>query len=402
MIVNSRNLSYKNCRKNPCSTAILVFIITLMSFTLLVGILISDGLKNNFTRMQARMGAEIMAVPYEATTKQEFDKLILHGQPGNYYMPLQLSDKISKREGIEDFTTQLYFTSFRLDIFDFQVEFIGLDKKTDFVIEPWLTNKKMSDLEVQEVVVGYELRTLVGKKIKLFGTEVTIIDSLEQTEGYMDKSIYTDFSTIQYILSNMSPKDLELFGGLDPQKVTSSAFINVEESYLVEQVLDDINIKVRGVEATRKNDMITDTSYKLHQISSILNFMIGVIIVLILIILYMAFKIRFSERNREYAILRIIGATQKKLGEILIFEAIYITLVGTVIGLIAAYIFVCAMKKPIESYLNLTMFTSSVGTIIAIMLIVLLSMVSASGITALVIRSNLCKKEIANAIRSDK
>ena len=156
----TNNMSYKNCKSRKVATFTLIVIMGLMNFFLLFSAFINIGLDNSLTQMEVELGADIIAVPYEATTKQEFEGMVLHGQPGNFYMTNAMKDKICSREGIDRSTSQLYFSSFELGNFPFEVQFIGIEKDKDFIISPFVSDNSISDIEDMQVVVGYELREL--------------------------------------------------------------------------------------------------------------------------------------------------------------------------------------------------------------------------------------------------
>ena len=41
------------------------------------------------------------------------------------------------------------------------------DPKTDFVVSPWLSEKQELNLEVGEVVIGYNVAAKIGQNIKI-------------------------------------------------------------------------------------------------------------------------------------------------------------------------------------------------------------------------------------------
>ena len=362
----TNQIVYKNCRNKMSSTIILLISMVIIYFSMISGLFINVCLINSLDNMENRLGADIMVVPYEACTKQEFDDLIIQGRPGEFYMSKDIQNNILKREGIEEICTQLYFSKLKLEGYEKSVEVIGIDKDKDFLLNSWLKNKELSKLKINQVIVGYKLNNLVGKKIEICGTELMVVDSLEKTDGYMDLVVYTDMGTIEQIILNGSNQQTVQFRSILPSRVTSTMLINVKEDYLVEQVLDDINIKVRGVKAYKSNTTIISTAQKLKGIASMTSFMNIVIYALVVIIIVLAFKIRFNERNKEFGVLRTLGASTAKIKEIIIKEVIAFSIMSGVLGTVIAVGFISIITRYVEGILEISMEIPNIITLLSV------------------------------------
>ena len=108
-----KNISYKNIVRRPGRTFILIILSALLCFSVTGGSLAIIGLKGGLLSLKLRLGADVMVVPYEATTKTNFSNMILQGNPGYFYMDRSVLDKIKKIEGIKEISEQ-YFPAYRL------------------------------------------------------------------------------------------------------------------------------------------------------------------------------------------------------------------------------------------------------------------------------------------------
>ena len=96
------NISYKNIVRRPGRTFILIILSALLCFSVTGGSLAITSLKGGLLSLKSRLGADVMVVPYEATTKTNFSNMILQGNPGYFYMDRSVLDKIKKIETFLD------------------------------------------------------------------------------------------------------------------------------------------------------------------------------------------------------------------------------------------------------------------------------------------------------------
>ena len=106
------------------------------SYALFVGSVLKGSLNNGMTRMQERMGADLMIVPESSEVKAR--NILLTGEPEFFYMDISVAQALLDIEGVECATSQFYFTSLSSDCCSTRVQLIAYDPDTDFVIDPWI------------------------------------------------------------------------------------------------------------------------------------------------------------------------------------------------------------------------------------------------------------------------
>jgi putative ABC transport system permease protein len=94
------NLSLKNLIHSPGRTTALTLLTMFLAFSLLGGSLLVYGLKSGLGNLESKLGADIMVVPYEATTKSTFSDMLLQGNPGYFYMDDNIMDKLNTFDGV--------------------------------------------------------------------------------------------------------------------------------------------------------------------------------------------------------------------------------------------------------------------------------------------------------------
>jgi putative ABC transport system permease protein len=351
------DLSILNLKRRPGRTAALVILTLFLSFSAMAGSLMVSGLKSGISSLETKLGADIMVVPYEATTKSTFSNMILQGNPGYFYMSESVLDKLSAIEGIGQISSQFYLASTSSGCCDYKVQIIGYDPDTDFTIGPWLKDNYSGTVADYEIVVGNQLNAFPGDTLRFFDVTCTVVAKLEETGSYLDTAVYTNMNTIRAMIAGAKSNGMHTFDDVDPDTLVSSVLINVADGYSVEEVMNDINIHVRKAEATRTQNMISNVSDGLANISGIITVLIGAIWVLALAILVIVFSMIGNERKKEFAILRGMGASRRELSFIITKEALYVSLLGSVIGALFAAISITLFANLIRSSLNLPFLT---------------------------------------------
>ena len=84
------------------------------------------------------------------------------------------------------------------------------------------------------------------------------------------------------------------------------------------------------------------------------------------------FSTILNERKKELSILRILGASKKKLSKIIMYESLYIGLFGSLLGIIIGIIAIFSIMPIIQKNLNLPFLTPSIPKLVLVSLFSLL------------------------------
>ena len=157
-----KSISYKNIARRPGRTFILILLSALLCFSVTGGSLAITSLKGGLISLKSRLGADIMVVPYEATTKTNFSNMILQGNPGYFYMNRNVLEKIKNIEGIKEISEQYFLASAKAGCCSAKLQLIGFDPATDFTIKPWVKESYDGELGEFEMLVGNDLNAFAG------------------------------------------------------------------------------------------------------------------------------------------------------------------------------------------------------------------------------------------------
>ncbi len=348
-----KNLPLRNLLGRPVRTTVLVILTALLSVTFLCGTLVITSLRKGLGSLEARLGADIMVVPYEAATKSDLQNIVLQGNTGYFYMDNSRLEKIMKCDGIGQLSCQFFLASASSGCCSIPVQIIGFDPETDFTISPWIKKSGGGQLKDMDIVVGNDLNAFVGDTLKFYGVECHVAAKLDKTGTSFDTAVFTNENTIKKLIQSSVDLKMNSFTNIDPDKTVSCVLINAAEGYTPEEIINDINIHVKKVKAIQTKEMISGVSDSLSGVSDITGILISAVWILGTVILLLAFTMSVNERKKEFAILRVMGASRKKLASIVLQEAVITGITGSIVGIIIGLVTVIPFSSSIESALNL-------------------------------------------------
>ncbi len=362
--MNIKKLSLRNLVKKPLRTTALLFIVAFLVFSMFGGAVVVTSLQNGMNSLEARLGADVIVVPNSAKSKTNLESILLQGTPGYFYMDKSYTDKIAEIDGVEKVSAQYFLASAKSGCCSMAVQIIGFDPETDFTIKPWIQSKYNDELGLCDVVVGSDINSIVGGKIKLYDTECNVVAKLENTGTALDTAIYTNADTVRTLITAAGKQGINVLSDNSPNSVISSVYVKVMDGYDPQAVTDDINLHVRKVQAVRTKNMLTGISDSLSAISGTVTVLIIVVWIMSIIIMLIAFSMLINERKKEFAVLRVIGTSRKMLAEIIISESAVIGILGGIIGIAAASIVVFPFSSLIEENLGLPFLLPSAAQIL--------------------------------------
>ena len=118
-------------------------------------------------------------------------------------------------------------------------------------------------------------------------------------------------------------------------------------------MLNDINLHVRKVKAVQSKNMISEVSDELLGTSDVIGLLIAAVWILALAVLSLAFMMIMNERKKEFAVLRVAGASRSLLASLILKEAFIVSLVGSVSGALLALLSATLLVGVMANMFNL-------------------------------------------------
>lgn len=350
------SLPFKNLKGAPGKTTALIVLSFFLSFCILAGSLVLSGLQSGMESLDARLGADIMVVPYKAATDNYLEDTILMGNKGYYYMPVQkMSDISQKIDGIAKMSPQLYLATTKASCCSYRVSIVGFDPETDFTITPWTQNSYHGTMKDYEVFVGHDMNAYAGDTLTFFGVPVKVAARLDKTGTYLDTAVYTNMNTARALIAAAKEKNLfpDTGSDVDADSMVSCIMIKVQDGYDAASVEGEIKTYIRQVATVKTETSVEDVSDKLVGIQDMAGVLIAVIWILIFVIEMVAFRINFNSRMRDFAVLRMVGASSGELSKLLMQEALIVSAAGSLCGGAAALLVMELFSGGIERSLNM-------------------------------------------------
>ncbi len=325
-------LASANLSKKPWRSISLALVVAIFAFMLLVGSMISSNLQQGIGSLSARMGADLLVVPQGQGKKIE--GVILRAEPSTFYLKRSLLDVIESIPTVERASGQLFISSLDAQCCSVKVQLIGIDQSTDFVVEPWLRRAVERPLTGNEVIVGDYIFGQVGDELTFFDQTFKIVGRLEPTGMGFDSSVFMTMDAARKVGRIASPERadeslsailVKVKPGVDPISISDA-------------VLDRLGLRA-NVNFVFASNMMSDTSAKLRNIVSVLYSAAFGVWVVAALVMFVVFFFAFNEREREFATLRVLGATKKRVIGIVMTESFMMSAVGTAVGLLLGMLF---------------------------------------------------------------
>lgn len=377
-----RQLARRNLSRKPVRTAAMILLAAFLSFSVFAGSMIVLSLQNGLESYESRLGADIVVVPYEARSHGTLESILLQGIPGYFYMDETYLDKVRAISGVESASPQFYLASASAGCCSVAVQIIGFDPDTDFSIQPWIRENYSRDLGDGDVIVGSGITVPKNRTLRFYNQDCRVVASLDQTGTGLDTAVYANMNTIQALMAGSQAEGYDYFGGADPQRTISSIMVKVKDGCSIESVANDINIHVRHVEATQAKTMVSSIAGGLTNVSRIIGGLTAMIWALAIVILILAFVMISHERTREFAILRVMGASQRMLSGLLRWEAALISLAGAALGVAVGALVVFPFSSLIRGKLDLPYLLPGPGVIAGLLLGSVVLAVAAGSLTS--------------------
>ena len=339
--------------KKGRSAALFVFAL-LLSFSIFGGAIILTSLRNGLHSLELRLGADIVVVPYEARTKVSADTILNQGNRTYFYMSRANLEKVRLIEGVEAASPQVYMCSMNAGCCSVSLQLIGFDPDSDFTIQPWVRESFKGTLEDGDILIGSKVSLTENKKLKFFDKLWNIQAQLDETGTGLDNAVFANTNTIQSMLDAAEALGWGFVSDKKTsEKMVSTIMVKVADGYDIDNVASQIQRKVRKTQAVKTKAMTSGIASSLANFSKVIFALTAVVWILCLVILVVVSTLIIGERKKEFAVLRVMGASQKKLSGLVMAESLLVNVAGGLGGIALALLFVLPFHALIKEAIGL-------------------------------------------------
>ena len=329
------NLALKNIKAKPGRSVMLIIIVAFLAASVYGGSIFIDSVANGIFNFHMRIGADVVVIPEEAKEKGSYEGIYLQGIPDTFYMDADVLEQVRNIDGVEYASAQFFLASASAGCCDSPVQIIGFDPETDFSIRPWIMKKYSNEVADGDIVVGSNITYNADKKVRLYNITLNVVAQMDKTGTGLDSAVYANMNTIRTLMQSAKDLGFDNFKDVDPENVISAVMVRREREEETPVLAGKIGFGIDGVSTVTADIMMDKISSGLRKINVVIEISGFIIWILALIILIAMFSLIAGERKKEFAILRIVGASKKVIVGALRFEAFLIALIGSVVGIAA-------------------------------------------------------------------
>ncbi len=356
----------KNLRRKMTRTFLLLLAVTVVTGTLFSATLFISSMQNALKIGTYRLGADVLVVP--SKYESEARAALLAGEPTSFYMDRSVLDKVRAVEGVKRASPQLFIkpTSFTC-CYSVEAFLVAFDPTTDFTITPWLEKNLKKPLVGNEVITGRNIPVVVGDTMPFFGTPFKVVGTMEPTGmKFFDQSVFMTMDAAYQMAENSKTRAIQPIT-IERDKI-SAVLVQVQEGFSPDRAAIRIEHDVDGVKAIASDEVISTVRKQLGGLLKGILAISAVLWILALLMMGFAFSMIVNERQRELGLLRSMGARKSHVFKLIVTEAIIISLMGGLVGLISGSALLVTFKSLILHSLKLPYLLPPVSTLIELVL----------------------------------
>ncbi len=398
MTMKHFSLSLKNLLRKPGRTVTLALLTAFLALAVFGGSVVVLSLRSGLNSLEARLGADIILVPSEAQSKVSFQNIFLQGTTGAFYMDAAVLDKALEVEGVEKAAPQTFLASLKADCCSIKIQVIGIDPEKDFTVQPWIARSLTRELGDMDVAVGCKVEAGMGEIIRIYEQRCKVVARLEPTGTGLDTAVYCNRNTMNALLAAAEEKGVshKIESG---DAVISAVYVKVKDGCDIDAVNNRLNGHIRKIAAVRTRSMITGVSDSLAGASRTVTILIAAVWALAFIILLLAFVLIIRERAREFAVLRLVGASRGMLSRMVLLESALCGLLGGLMGVGLAALLLFPFAQLIESALKLPYLMPDAGKVLLLAAGTVLLSVAVAALSSVIAAYRLSRIDPGTALR---
>jgi len=376
--LTTNKIARKNLAGNRGRTIALKVIVSIMAFALFGGLLLTQSLENGMSGLEARMGAEITVVPLDG--EDAYVSHHLGGMPVNIYLDGNIVEQIAATQGVEQVTSQLYLAAYPdADCCVTLLQIVGFDQVSDFIVQPWINEIWGQEICTGQIIVGS--RVANHPYLEFFEHNFRVVARLKATGTGLDTTVFMNMEEARQ-LAFAAQESGYVYYDVDMSTVVSIVMVGIAPGYDIDNVIANIQSSVPSVGVVARGGILSNVSDSLSLFTGIIRVITIVFGIVAVLVLGALFALISNGRKKEFAVLRVIGATRKKLGNIVLAEAARISMSGGVFGVILAAAVILPFGRVMGEQLGMPMLLPSLSNLLLLLVFSLIISIAIAPLSA--------------------
>lgn len=339
-------------KRRLSASIILTVAAMILAFTVFGSLILAASLKNGVDSTNKRMGADMMIVP--EGYKESAEAVLLTGSRNYFYFDRKVLDEVREIDGINAATSQFFLAGLSEKCCTDKVGIVGFDPETDFIIGPWIEEAYNGEIPDNEAVVGSDIILEEDGTIKLFDRKYKVAARLARTATSIDSSVYFTYGTIPALLKDAQEKSLNFLEVQKNENSISTVFVKLKSGQTELEVTKAIYESCgENIEIVYPKNIVQSLSVNLSGVVLGIKAFAGVVAAISVIVLFIIYLLSAGGRKREFALLRTVGCTRRRIVRLMVWEAGMLALAGGMAGSALAAVVVFPFGRYIGSILHM-------------------------------------------------
>lgn len=354
-------LSLRNLQRKMIRSMLLLLAVAAVTGTLFGTTIFITGMQNALHLGTYRLGADVLVVPEQYETQAK--NALLAGEPTSFYMDRSVYDKVLQVEGVKRASPQLFIQPSQFTCcFSVDVFLVAFDPLTDFTITPWLESDKQNRLSANHVIAGRSIPVIAGTRMPFFGSPFVVSGTMEPTGmKFFDQSIFMTMDAAYRMAAESKGKAVKPLD-LDESRI-SAVLVQADDKIAADRLAIRIAHAVDGVRAIASDEVTSTVRRQLAGLMHGIVVVCSVLWVLALLMIGFAFYMIVNERQREFGLLRGMGAQRSHIFLLIIMEAVFLSFAGGVVGLAIGGVLLSGFEDIMANSLSLPYLLPSVAVL---------------------------------------
>jgi putative ABC transport system permease protein len=251
------------------------------------------------------------------------------------------------------------------------VQLIAYDPATDFVVQPWMAEKYGSSVEDGELVAGSRSALRGDDTIRLLGHNYPVAARLSRSASGLDTSIFMTMNTMRLLIGRARAEGYDFLAAQEKEMArgaVSAVLVKAGPTAAPARLAQTIGRENAGVDVVVSQSIFASIAEALGGLTAYIRVFSLILWAVAFIVLAAVFSGSIHERKKEFAVLRILGATRGKLARMALWESALAGLGGAAAGVFLASLAVFPFSALISERLGLPYLDASFIHIIRLVL----------------------------------
>ena len=378
---NFFRLVTRNLKNRPYRNLAILLTFAIIAATVFSAQYLVSGAEHGLDQGTLWMAADLIVVPEDYMAERE--NSLITGSPSMFFFNDSSFEHISRIPGVSGVSSQILIATLAdKSCCSGFVQIIAIDPEHDFTLAPWFRTHPEITMGKDDIVIGSDIDGEVGSDLTFYGHTFHVVGKLDP-KGMLgvDMAVFARIEDAYVMADESGVKAEETL--VIPKGMVSSVLVKVEPGASPAVVGSEILKRIPGAKTITPGSLLATVTLHLAGVTRILyGSAVTVMLISVPLIALMSVMVA-HELKQEIAFLGALGVTKLFILQLLIAESFTSSLIGTLIGIGAAAIFLISFQNFITFSLEIPFSVTPSLTLIAAAGSTLLFCLVISGIASL-------------------